>query len=294
METWQSAESQMTDTRSQILAEQHAWAKSKDVPIDKSGYTETLDANLFQPLHLDTLKDFQRGSGDELGRDGRRGKMRALHSSSALVVNFFDYWRERPPAWLRDALSLTSEPSSMGFEAQFPTGLRGTPPNLDIQFALANKRKVVVELKFTEVYAHTNKPTPFKDKYFPSIYQLWAKCDLPLCQDVAHRLQSAELRFQYLNAAQLLKHILGLAQTSIGPFTLLYIWYDVRSEEAKQHENEIRQFAEAVRTELDFRTITYQKLFQVVERSVATHHPSYCNYLRERYFSSPSSYQPRR
>jgi hypothetical protein len=29
----------------------------------------------------------------ELGENGGRGKIQALHSSSALVCNFFDYWR---------------------------------------------------------------------------------------------------------------------------------------------------------------------------------------------------------
>jgi hypothetical protein len=58
-----SAENQMSITRSKILEQQCAWAKSRNVAVDKSGYTETLEANLFQPMHSDTLKDFQRGSG---------------------------------------------------------------------------------------------------------------------------------------------------------------------------------------------------------------------------------------
>jgi hypothetical protein len=84
----------MTNARSQILRQQQNWAANRKVAVDSSGsYTETLDANLFQPLHRDTLADFQRGSGDELGCNGHRGKMQALHSSSAFAVNVFDYWR---------------------------------------------------------------------------------------------------------------------------------------------------------------------------------------------------------
>ena len=59
----------MTNARSQILVQQQDWAANRKIAVDRSGYTETRDANLFQPLHPDTLADFQRGSGDELGRN---------------------------------------------------------------------------------------------------------------------------------------------------------------------------------------------------------------------------------
>ena len=115
----------MTNTRLQILRQQQDWAARRKIAV-RSGYVESLDANLFQPLHSDTLMEFQRGSGGELGRNGHRGKMLALHSSSALAVNVFDYWRGRPLAWVAGRLSLTSEPSSLHFEAQFPTGYQET------------------------------------------------------------------------------------------------------------------------------------------------------------------------
>jgi hypothetical protein len=60
-----------------------------------------------------------------------------------------------------------------------------------------------------------------------------------------------------LNAAQLLKHVLGLAQPSVGQFTLYYLWYAVPSDEARQQGEEVEAFAEEVRSELDFRSLTY-------------------------------------
>lgn len=273
----------MTNARSQILRQQQGWAANRKIAVD-SGYTEALDANLFQPLHRDTLADFQRGSGDELGRNGRRGKMLALHSSSALAVNVFDYWRGRSLAWVADALSLTSEPSLLRFEAQFPTGLPGNPPNLDLVFVLTDRQTVAVESKFTEPYGRANHAAPFKLKYFPTGNGLWHDRALPRCQRLAGRLHLGELQFQYLNAAQLLKHVLGLAQPSVGQFTLFYLWYAVPSDEARQHGEEIKAFADEIGPELDFRALTYQELFSSALRDLGAEHVAYLSYVGERYF----------
>lgn len=273
----------MTNARSQILRQQQGWAASRKIAVP-SGYTESLDANLFQPLHCDTLAEFQRGSGDELGRNGHRGKMLALHSSSALAVNVFDYWRGQSLSWIADALSLTSEPSLLRFEAQFPTGLPGNPPNLDLAFVLTDRRTVAVESKFTEPYAHARQVPPFKLKYFPAGDGLWHDRALPQCQRLADRLHRGELQFMYLNAAQLLKHVLGLAQPAVGQFTLFYLWYAVRSDEARHHGEEIEAFAEEIGSELDFRALTYQELFSSALRDLGAEDAVYLSYIGERYF----------
>jgi hypothetical protein len=279
----------MTDALSQILRQQQSWAASRKITVDGSGYTEALDSNLFQPLHCDTRADFERGSGDELGRSGRRGKMQALHSSSALAVNVFDYWRGRSLAWLVGALALPSEPASLRFEAQFPTGLPGKPPNLDLAFEVTGQQTVAVESKFTEPYRKANEAAPFKAKYFPSGNGLWHDRALPRCQRLADRVQRGELFFQHLNAAQLLKHILGLAQPSVGRFTLFYLWYTVPSGDASEHEKEIKLFADGVGVEVDFRSLTYQELFSSTLRDLGAEHMAYLGYIGERYFPAFSS-----
>lgn len=274
----------MTDTYTQILRQQREWAAKRNIAADNSGYTDKLSDNLFQPANPETLLDFRSGSGDELGGKGRRGKMHALHSSSALAVNVFDYWRDRSRAWITNALSLTSEPMSLCFERKFPTGLRGTPPNLDVTFKLADGRTVAVESKFTETYVHANHVAPFKDKYFPIGNGLWHGRALPRCQEIVRQLRQCERQFRYLNAAQLLKHALGLAQPNVGPFTLIYIWYDAPSEEAVQHGKEVKEFADAITPELDFRALKYQDLFSFARKNLEMDHVSYLNYLEERYF----------
>ena len=73
---------------------------------------------------------FERGSGAELlDTPSRPAKMKALHSSSALAVNFFDYWAGTDSSPLQRALDLESQIVKVDFEAQYPTGLTGSPPN---------------------------------------------------------------------------------------------------------------------------------------------------------------------
>ena len=178
-------------------------------------------------------------------------------------------------AWVASALSLTSEPSFLRFEAQFPTGLRGTPPNFDLAFVLTDHRTVAVESKFTEPYAHAKHAAPFKLKYFPAGIGLWHDRALPRCQRLADRVHRGELQFEYLNAAQLLKHVLGLAQPSVGQFTLFYLWYAFPSEEARQHGEEIKAFTDEIGSELDFRALTYQELFSSALRDLGAEHAAY-------------------
>ena len=76
-------------------AVQVAWAARQGIKIDPQGYTLCLQDNLFQPLSATTHAELTAGAGAELGLGGGRGKLQALHSSAALAVNVFDYWRDR-------------------------------------------------------------------------------------------------------------------------------------------------------------------------------------------------------
>src|SRR5260370_7370636 len=95
--------------------------------------------------------------------------MRAHHTSSELALNVLDYWTSRDPAPLGGALELGSEVLALRFEAQFPTGLDGNPPNLDLAVVLANGTTVGVESKFTEwLHATPHRPETSNPKHLPS------------------------------------------------------------------------------------------------------------------------------
>lgn len=93
-----------------------------------------------------------------------------------------------------------------------------------------------------------------------------------------------------MNAAQLLKHTLGLAtwkRSRQSPrFTLYYIFYDAVGPESQAHRQEIARFAAQVGADLDFRWVTYQDVFARLARDHAGGNAAYIDYLAGRYFTS--------
>jgi len=267
-----------SSSRAAILERQRAWAKAAGRVPDRQGYLDTVDSNLWRPMCDRSRNAFQNGSGGELER-----KMRALHSSSALAVNFFEYWVDADRLPLQHVLGLGSSIQAVAFEAQYHTGLEGNPPNLDVSLSLAPGHTVAIESKFCEWL--TRKPAAnehFKPKYFPSGPGLWAAQSLSQCQALAEDLRSKREHFSYLDAPQLLKHALGLA-TQLGQrFDLLYLYYDWPGLESNKHQDEVARFAKRVGTELRFRAFTYQELFLQLESKNVDR--SYLAYLRARYF----------
>jgi hypothetical protein len=85
--------SDFTEALAGLKAQQRAWADRAGVVLDKDGYCTNENDNFFRGLSNAARADFTAGDGAELGKDGERGKIRAVHSSSALACNVFDYWR---------------------------------------------------------------------------------------------------------------------------------------------------------------------------------------------------------
>ncbi len=118
-----------------------------------------------------------------------------------------------------------------------------------------------------------------------SYKDLWAQ--LPGCERLVRHIHSEEMgrtSFAYLDAPQLLKHILGLT-TKFGPrgFELVYLWYELPSSEADKHRQEIKEFKRQVRNDVYFRDMTYQELFSILNTRLCADE-LYMSYLSERYF----------
>jgi hypothetical protein len=277
-------------SRAILLAQQHAWAVARKLEPNGKGYLAEYAHNLYLPLSSRAVQAFMRGGGSELvGKNGDRPKMSALHSSAALAVNVFDYWSDRDAGPLVNALGLEGRAEPIEFEAQFPTGLDGTPPNLDVAIRRDSGFVTGIESKFTEWLASKspNKEL-FKEKYFKgkqAPISLWASVGLMKCQALAEAMQARAVHFRHLDAAQLLKHALGLGTQHRGQFSLYYLFYDLPGDKSAMHRREVQAFAAAVGTELGFKWGTYQDLFARLSRVVAQKHPSYLEYLRYRYFS---------
>jgi len=202
-----------------IRARQQAWARRTGRTYNSDGYCIRVDDNIFRGLSQSARNDFEKGDGTELGKNGRRGKIQALHSSSALACNWFEYWRQRDLASLSRTFDVPSPVSKLELECKLSTGLGGIGPNLDVVL-WSSGAPFAIESKFTEPYVNSKSKTLLKSKYFDDRRGLWTKVGLPNCQAVAERLCTGEHNFKVLDVAQLLKHILALAHNSAPKWSL--------------------------------------------------------------------------
>lgn len=232
-----------------------------------------------------------RGSGGELRakRQASQPKMHALHSSSVLACNVFDYWRARGVGLVGEALGIGPRVESLTFEEQFPTGLPGKPPNIDVALWLKSGDVFGIESKFTEPFGVTKTIPAFKDKYFPVGQPVWSDRGLTRCGTLAVALQNGVVRFRCLDAAQLLKHALGLQATHKGRFTLCYLYVDQDTrEECNVHRNEINEFGLAVDGDFPFVALSYPTFFKGLRRLARGDHDAYFAYIIERYRLAPA------
>ena len=267
-----------------VKAMQADWASSADIPLDLDGYCSTVEHNLLCPLSIGCRRSFEDGDGSELGKNGTRGKMQAVHSSSALACNVFDYWTDRDSSSLRRALGLTETLSDIRFEQKFPTGLGGNPPNLDVVIRTAGP-SIAIESKFLEPYQPSPSKSTFRDTYFAAGRQLWSDKGLDRCQELAGEIHRGAAKYRLLDAAQLLKHMLGLASAEHG-WRLICLWFRAPGLAGDLHARELDHFANRISADgLYFGASTYQQLFGRLSSDAAAHeHSHYLTYLSKRYF----------
>lgn len=279
-----------------ILARQTAWAKNRGLALIGSkvergmpAYTTELDDNLFQPLLPAVRASFLAGDGGEL--IGYPAKMQAVHSSSALAVNVFQYWQAIGQAHVIVAACGLCKPGAaahyrLHFEEKHPIapGL-GKPPNIDVVFHNhapgAKVERLAVECKFSEAYGmHTG--AGLKEKYL-ALPGLWD--DIPHLRVLAERISPLDSIFAHLHPAQLIKHILALkGQCGTGGFRLLYLWYDVVGGQGDRHREEVAQFAAVAKADgILFYALTYQELIARLDAKHRVAHPAYIAYLTARY-----------
>ena len=281
-----------------ILSKQTQWAFNRGIPLigsrgqrGRPAYTPRLDQNLFQPLESATHDSFKQGDGNEtIGSAESPAKMQALHSSSALGINVFQYWQKiKQVPIIAAACGFCREDNSTSveivFEDKYPIDSKfDVPPNIDIVFhnsATSRLRRFAVECKFTEPYS-SQAHDGLKSKYV-SLDKAWE--GITATYALAKSVSPDDSQFKYLHAAQLIKHILGLkAGFGKDGFRLLYLWYDVFGKEGAAHRNEIDVFSGVVRSDgLKFHALTYQELILTLSKKHRDQHGEYIRYLTERY-----------
>jgi len=248
-----SATSCPLHTLAALKEHQRSWATDRGLQVTRD-QLPTCAENLSQPLSASAHATFSKGKGSELN-----GKMRALHSSSALVVNVFDYWTDHSREPLRKAIGIDATIIGLEFEFTPQWPLTTIPPHLDVILWFDNDQIAAVESKFTEWLLP--KSTEFGKTYFTSSPR-WTKCGLPKCQALVESIRDEREVFRHLDAVQLLKHSLGMSTQFRDQWSLLYLYYDFEDTAATLHRAEIERFSHHVGDEVRFRAITYQKLFE--------------------------------
>lgn len=213
------------------------------------GYLEQWTDNLIEGVtRADFEADLQRGSGGELtDKPGEPAKFRAAFSSSALAVNTFGPFRHQPG---RMMLAGVTGFDFVEFEYPCDNGLVGTNPNFDL-FVRTASTVIAVESKFLEPLRQ--KPAAFSDQYerpFRGSAERPAIAEGPWTR-MYGRLCSDPRTYRHVDAAQLVKHYLGLMHSfPTLERTLVYLyWEPSNASELTAYRDlrrEVSDFAAAV------------------------------------------------
>ena len=191
------------------------------VPVSESGYTERFDdavlSEFSEPVKAAIRADLSGKGGSELVvRDKAAPKFHAAHSSACLAANVFGPWLVTEQAVPLGPDSFCGETH---LEVECPTGLRGTPPTLDC--LVAGQHVLAVESKCTETFAAHE--AAFRGAYDEVV----ASLAHPTWRAEYMRLVEDPRRYRFLDAAQLIKHYLGLRRRFTDrPVTLAYLYWE--------------------------------------------------------------------
>lgn len=286
------------DSYTYIKERQVLWAKRRGITLQGSkgergypAFTLNIGQNLFEPLSRETECQFQKADGKELGDGKTPGKIQAVYSSSALVCNMFHYWQPHKDLTpIAHACRIPqSNIQSLEFETKLPicdkVDRRRFPhdPNIDVlvNYFKGQLKAIGIECKFAEAYS-SRKHDGLRPAYIQA-KELWT--DIPEIYTFAQSISPEDSQFQYLHAAQLIKHILGLKYAfGRNGFRLIYLWYDVPFDDGYRHRCEIEQFAEIVKRDgIIFQAITYQEVILNLAGEQHQTHQRYVDYIEDRY-----------
>lgn len=283
----------------QILEKQVNWALNSGLELigskrdrGRPAYFKELARNLFQPLDTQTRQSFEAGDGKEISSTVESpAKMQAVHSSSALGVNIFQYWNkiQQVPA-IAASCGFCSDSNksstSILFEKKFPidSSRFRVPPNIDVVLFNSDTTNIkcyAVECKFTEAYT-SRKHGGLHPKYL-DLKEIWN--DFSATHALAKSISPEDGRFIHLHAAQLVKHILGLTREyGKDGFKLLYLWYDAFGANGIRHRKEIDEIVNVVGQDgVHLHSMTFQELIFILSNRYRLEHPKYIKYITNRY-----------
>ena len=164
-----------------ILTKQTQWALNRGISLigskgkrGRPAYTPQLNQNLFEPLEASVHESLMKGDGSEIiGTQNSPAKMQAVHSSSALSVNIFQYWQKKNLASLIAATcgfcrKGNNKSEKIVFEDKYAIDKKfSIAPNIDVVIHnsdSAKYKRFAIECKFSEAYG-SRRHDGLKNKY---------------------------------------------------------------------------------------------------------------------------------
>ena len=291
-----SLKEEMTKNASDyIISKQILWALNNNIKLIGSkgargrlAYTQKLRDNLFEPMLPDIKNSFMKGDGGEL--KGSPSKMQAVHSSSALGVNIFQYWQKiNQIPKIAAACGFCNKTNRRSQNIKFETKHHINEkfpfrPNIDVTIENLPKSRFkvfAIECKFSEAYS-SRRHSGINPKYI-ELDDIWK--GLPALRSVSKKISPEDHRFKYLHVAQLVKHILGLNKKyGKNKFRLLYLWYDCLGDVGSKHREEIAEFTKKAKADnIYFHALSYQELIIKLSKEYRDTHGDYIKYISNRY-----------
>jgi hypothetical protein len=229
----------MIDSRSQAsLAQRTGLALAEALRHQRAGAPFRSDGRIGRIADL-LIDGVQR---EQLPDSIDRSRLRSPQSAAALAVNTFLPWQKVP-----EQLPLAGWTGfdAVQFEARCPTGLRGTPPHLEL-LALRGEVAVAVTVRCIEYLSRR------KTAVAPSYDRLLAATPgLDPWRGQLEGLRRNPGRRRHLDLGALVKFALALARTfPERPTRLLYLYWEplnaAEFDEFRQHRDEAAELAAAV------------------------------------------------
>jgi hypothetical protein len=210
-----------------------------------------------------------------------RTRLKTAHSATALAINSFLPWLSVP-----DQLPIAGWVGfdAVQFEVRCPTGLRGTPPHLDL-LALREGVAVAVTVRCTE-YLGRRKST-----VAPSYDRLLAETPaLEPWHRLLQQLRAQPSAWRHVDLGGLVKYALALGRTfPERSTTLLYLFWEPldasQFDEFRRHRAELATLIDALRnTRVAFEARSFESLWREwSERRSPSWLASHVTRLRTRY-----------
>jgi hypothetical protein len=288
----------MIDNMKKIKPAQKQWANERNISLQGSKgekgdkiYTMDISSNFFMPLSNDSRSEISSGDGNEIkSTNNNPAKIQALHSSSALVVNIFEYWKQNKEYSIIAKLLGINDKNilNLEYEKQFPIFNKPkTQANVDVCFEYSDNSVVAIESKYTEPYSSRKTKKTFATKYFED-KNIWN--GLPNLSELANMINKNETEFEYLDVVQLLKHILGLQNITKNKekYKLIYIYFPaIEKTFEMKHKTEILKLNEIMKLDkINFIYLNWLKVIKKLCRNLKDVRKKYIDYIMERYVDS--------